>query len=170
MGNTLKDALLKAGLKPTPPKPKEVMPSISPSSAKNSQGFNPSNQRNIPLSNVRNTSTITKDTRDSRGTLPNSNVNNRFRDQYEAFDPPPPKIHEHQSHRTFCEVCNGTYPDVEYYQHRVPTIQVRWICLKCADLNCIPDETRTTAQSEVGRRGLFKRGYGATNRQLRPRN
>ncbi len=83
---------------------------------------------------------------------------------------PPKKTHAHQQARTYCDVCDRTLPDVEHYKHRNPTVSANWICVGCADKNEIPDSTRTTAQSDSARKGMFRRYYGATNNALRPEN
>ena len=110
MGTSLKDALLKAGMKSSPPvskRPKE-------------------NQRTF----------IKKKTDDQRN----------------------------QEQRNFCEVCETICPDVEYYAHHIPSLEARWICCRCADIKMIPDSCRTTAQSDVCRKGIFKREFGETKR------
>jgi RNase P subunit RPR2 len=81
---------------------------------------------------------------------------------------PPKKMHAHQQARTYCDVCDRTLPDVEHYRHRNPTVSVNWICIGCADKNEIPDSTRTSAQSEMALKGMFRRYYGATNTSIRP--
>lgn len=80
----------------------------------------------------------------------------------------PSKVHGHQQARTYCDVCERTLPDVEHYRHRNPTVDAQWICIGCADKNEIPDSTRTTAQSEMAKKGMFRRFYGATNTALKP--
>ena len=110
MGTSLKDALLKAGMKSSPPvskRPKE-------------------NQREF----------IKKKTDDQRN----------------------------QEQRNFCEVCETICPDVEYYAHHIPSLTARWICCRCADIKMIPDSCRQTAQSDVCRKGIFKREFGETKR------
>ncbi len=110
MGTSLKDALLKAGMKATPvvsKRPKE-------------------NQRAF----------IKKKTDDQRN----------------------------QEQRNFCEVCETICPDVEYYAHHIPSLTARWICCRCADIKMIPDSCRQTAQSDVCRKGIFKREFGDTKR------
>ncbi len=84
------------------------------------------------------------------------------------YIPVPKKIHSHQATRNFCEVCDRTQPDVEYFKHRNPTVQANWICISCADKNEIPDSTRTTAQSDMAKKKMFRRSFGATNMALRP--
>ncbi len=75
------------------------------------------------------------------------------------------KIHTHQEHRNFCEVCEKTCPDVENYRHRNPVIHTaRWICCGCADKYEIMDECRQTAQSDFSRRGTFRRFFGRTKK------
>ena len=75
---------------------------------------------------------------------------------------PQKQSEKHQRTRTFCEVCELDHGDVEFYKHRNPTIDARWICLGCADKNMIDDQFRTTRQSELSIKGTFKRFYGAT--------
>ncbi|MDH5581964.1 MAG: hypothetical protein OEY33_08645 [Bdellovibrionales bacterium] len=77
---------------------------------------------------------------------------------------PKNKVHTHQGHRTFCEVCNRTLPDVEHYNHRNPTVKANWICVQCADSHSISDNFRTTNQSEHSRQRIFRREYGPTKR------
>lgn len=77
---------------------------------------------------------------------------------------PKKKVHTHHGHRTFCEVCNRTLPDVEFYKHRNPTINANWICVQCADQHCISDDFRQTNQSEHSRQRIFRREYGRTKR------
>ena len=75
------------------------------------------------------------------------------------------KMHTHHEHRTFCEVCKRVQPDVEMYNHSIAVIKyAKWICVRCADENCINDECRQTAQSELSKRGIFRRFFGRTKR------
>jgi hypothetical protein len=110
MGTSLKDALLKAGMKATPV--------ISKRPKENQRAF------------------IKKKTDDQRN----------------------------QEQRNFCEVCETICPDVEYYAHHIPSLTARWICCRCADIKMIPDSCRQTAQSDVCRKGIFKREFGDTKR------
>ena len=75
---------------------------------------------------------------------------------------PQKQSEKHQRARTFCEVCELDHGDVEFYKHRNPTIDARWICLGCADKHMIDDQFRTTRQSELSTKSTFKRFYGAT--------
>lgn len=75
---------------------------------------------------------------------------------------PQKQSEKHQRTRTFCEVCELDHGDVEFYKHRNPTIDARWICLGCADKHMIDDQFRTTRQSELSIKRNFKRFYGAT--------
>ncbi len=68
----------------------------------------------------------------------------------------------HQEQRNFCEECNQVRPDVEFYQHRNPTTDAEWICVKCADKLKIPDACRKTAQSDTSVKKMFRREHGAT--------
>lgn len=68
----------------------------------------------------------------------------------------------HQEQRNFCEVCDQVRPDVERYQHRNPTTEAEWICVRCADQLQIADKFRRTAQSETSIKKMFRREYGAT--------
>ena len=77
---------------------------------------------------------------------------------------PKKKMHTHQGHRNFCEVCNRTFPDVECYNHTLPNVKAKWICVQCADRLGIPDNCRETKQSEYARKGIFRREYGRTKR------
>lgn len=72
-----------------------------------------------------------------------------------------------QKQVTFCESCSGTFPDVEYYEHKNKILSAKWLCCRCADKNCIHDDTRQTVQSDFAKRGLFRREYGPTNKKLR---
>ena len=72
------------------------------------------------------------------------------------------KIHEFQSTRNFCECCQMTMPDVEYYKHKNPLLDARWICIQCADKNMILDDLRETNQSDYSRKNIFRRFYGPT--------
>ena len=110
MGTSLKDALLKAGMKATPV--------ISKRPKENQRAF------------------IKKKTDDQRN----------------------------QEQRNFCEVCETICPDVEYYAHHIPSLDAKWICCRCADIKMIPDSCRQTAQSDVCRKGIFKREFGETKR------
>ncbi len=69
---------------------------------------------------------------------------------------------KHQTTRNFCEHCNLIHPDVERYKHRNPTTEAEWICLGCVDKLMIDDKFRVTQQSDVSRKGMFKRFFGAT--------
>lgn len=69
---------------------------------------------------------------------------------------------KHQTTRNFCEHCNLIHPDVERYKHRNPTTEAEWICLGCVDKLMIDDKFRMTQQSDVSRKGMFRRFFGAT--------
>ncbi|NBX76897.1 MAG: hypothetical protein EBQ92_10120 [Proteobacteria bacterium] len=73
------------------------------------------------------------------------------------------KIHQHH-HRTECEACNKTAPDVERYEHRNRLLDVQWLCLVCADQYKISDDFRRTSQSSFSKRGVFTRTYGHTRK------
>jgi hypothetical protein len=68
----------------------------------------------------------------------------------------------HQEQRNYCEECQNTQPDVEFYKHTNPTSEAEWICLRCADKLKIPDHCRRTAQSDICIKKLFRREFGAT--------
>ncbi len=70
------------------------------------------------------------------------------------------EIHQHT--RSFCEHCSSTQPDVEKYKHRNPTTGAEWICLLCADRLMIADKFRVTEQSDMAKKGMFKREFGET--------
>jgi hypothetical protein len=78
---------------------------------------------------------------------------------------------KHQTTRNFCEHCSLIHPDVERYKHRMPTTEAEWICLGCADKLMIDDKFRVSQQSDVSKKGMFKRYFGATKdfSQERPR-
>ncbi len=115
MGTSLKDALMKAGVKTS--KMENMRPKVSPTP----------NNKGQPV--------IGKEKRE---------------------------ILKHQEQRNFCEVCEQICPDVEFYKHKNPTIDAEWICLRCADRNSIPDKFRTSAQSDVAKKGMFRREFGET--------
>ena len=69
---------------------------------------------------------------------------------------------KHQVTRNFCEHCQLIQPDVERYKHRMPTTEAEWICLSCADKLMIEDRFRVSQQSDVSKKGMFKRYFGAT--------
>lgn len=69
---------------------------------------------------------------------------------------------KHQVTRNFCEHCELIQPDVERYKHRMPTTEAEWICLGCADKLMIEDRFRFTQQSDVSKKNMFKRFFGAT--------
>ena len=71
------------------------------------------------------------------------------------------QIHEHHL-RTECEACKKSGPDVEFYEHSNRMLNVKWLCIKCADTHRISDERRQTQQSQFARSGRFLREYGAT--------
>jgi hypothetical protein len=73
------------------------------------------------------------------------------------------KFHEHQM-RTECEYCKKYAPDVEYYMHDNKFVEVRWLCMHCADEYRILDNCRQTHQSVDARSGRFIRQYGATKK------
>ena len=73
-----------------------------------------------------------------------------------------------QEQRNFCEVCEQICPDVELYFHRNTSLNAKWICIHCADVNMIPDSVRQTMQSDVARKGIFKREFGETRRVVTP--
>ncbi len=69
---------------------------------------------------------------------------------------------KHQTTRNFCEHCQLIQPDVERYKHRMPTTEAEWICLACVDKLMIDDKFRVTQQSDVSKKGMFKRYFGQT--------
>jgi hypothetical protein len=71
------------------------------------------------------------------------------------------KVHEHHL-RTECEACKKSGPDVEFYEHSNRMLNVKWLCIKCADTHRISDQCRKTQQSQFARSGRFLREYGAT--------
>lgn len=97
-----------------------------------------------------------------RPNLPRPNPNPKPRSRIN--DRPVEKMHTHQEHRTICDHCMKSYPDVEFYRHRNPCVEVEWLCCRCADDNCINDECRQTKQSEYSRKRIFRRNYGRTKR------
>jgi hypothetical protein len=74
---------------------------------------------------------------------------------------PAVKTHEHH-HRTECDYCRKTAPDVEKYDHRNRSLSGQWLCIPCADRLCIDDSCRQTAQSDFSMRRMFARQYGRT--------
>lgn len=73
------------------------------------------------------------------------------------------QFQEHQI-RSDCEYCKNYTPDVEYYRHDNKFIEVRWLCMKCADEFKILDDCRQTHQSSYARSGRFRRQYGRTKK------
>lgn len=71
------------------------------------------------------------------------------------------KIEIHQEERNFCDHCETIQPDVEFYKHRNPTVDAQWLCARCADLNCIPDDSRQTQQSNFSKMRRFRREFGS---------
>lgn len=70
---------------------------------------------------------------------------------------------KHKHHlRTECEACRKSGPDVEYYEHKNRILDVKWLCVKCADTYNIPDQCRETMQSQFAITGKFIRGWGPT--------
>jgi len=69
---------------------------------------------------------------------------------------------KHQTTRNFCEHCSLVHPDVELYKHRMPTTEAEWMCLSCVDKLMIDDRFRKTRQSDVSKKGMFRRYFGAT--------
>lgn len=72
------------------------------------------------------------------------------------------KTEKHQETRIFCEACETTQQDVEKYNHRMPLIDAKWMCVNCADKNSIHDDTRVTQQSHASKNKTFLRFYGPT--------
>ncbi len=91
------------------------------------------------------------------------------KEKYKNFDQKTPHkphnnvTHEHH-HRTECESCKKTTPDVEYYQHSLKTLTAKWLCIPCADQHKILDDCRQTEQSDFSLRKTFRRLYGPTKR------
>ena len=71
------------------------------------------------------------------------------------------KIHDHH-HRTECDACRKTAPDVERYDHRNRSLNAKWLCMVCADHYQISDDLRMTAESDISKRRMFVRNYGHT--------
>ena len=71
---------------------------------------------------------------------------------------------KHQMTRSFCDNCEKGYPDVEFYKHRNPTLEAKWLCCECADKFSIPDDVRESNQSDFSKKGTFRRQYGRTKR------
>ena len=69
---------------------------------------------------------------------------------------------KHQTTRNFCEHCTLVHADVELYKHRMPTTEAEWMCLNCADKLMIDDKFRNTQQSDVSKKKMFRRYFGAT--------
>ncbi len=68
---------------------------------------------------------------------------------------------------TFCDACQSTFPDVEFYDHRNRLLQARWVCVRCADTHKIHDDCRMTMQSDFAKKGHFRREYGPTHKRLK---
>lgn len=71
------------------------------------------------------------------------------------------KRHDHH-HRTECELCHKTAPDVERYEHTNRSTDAKWLCIPCADRLQIDDNCRQTAESDFSMRKMFRRQYGRT--------
>ena len=69
---------------------------------------------------------------------------------------------KHQVTRNYCEHCGLIHPDVERYRHNMPTTEAEWICLACVDKLMIDDRFRVTQQSDMAKRGMFRRYFGQT--------
>ena len=67
-----------------------------------------------------------------------------------------------QTTRNFCEHCNLLHPDVERFQQHMPTTFGEWICLPFVDKLMIDDKFRVTQQSDVSKKGMFRRYFGKT--------
>jgi len=71
--------------------------------------------------------------------------------------------HKHIHHvRTECEACKKNGPDVEYYEHSNKLLNVKWLCVRCADRYNIHDDTRQTMQSSFAMSRMFRREWGPT--------
>lgn len=67
--------------------------------------------------------------------------------------------------RIICEVCNKSAPDVERYHHANKRIEGKeWLCIPCADENCVDDSCRISNQSSHSKTGMFRRQYGRTKK------
>lgn len=75
---------------------------------------------------------------------------------------------KHQVTRNYCEHCGLIHPDVERYKHHMPTTEAEWICLACVDKLMIDDRFRVTNQSDMAKRGMFRRYFGQTKDFSRP--
>lgn len=166
--SSLKDALLKAGLKPS--KMENERPKFSKNSA-DAQGQNQTPAKSQGSTQDRPYIPPKAKAQDRPYVPPQAKVKDRPYvppTTHIKIQEPVKKIHSHQATRNFCEVCDRTQPDVEYFKHRNPTVQANWICISCADKNEIPDSTRTTAQSDMSKKKMFRRSFGATNHAIRP--
>lgn len=95
-----------------------------------------------------------------------------FKKKSHASPKPAPRIEEsrsvlhegkHEHHmRTECENCKKSGPDIEYYDHKNRLLNVKWLCIKCADHYKINDQVRLTEQSQFAKSRMFQREYGAT--------
>lgn len=75
---------------------------------------------------------------------------------------------KHQVTRNYCEHCGLIHPDVERYKHSMPTTEAEWICLACVDKLMIDDRFRVTNQSDMAKRGMFRRYFGQTKDFSKP--
>jgi len=67
--------------------------------------------------------------------------------------------------RIVCDLCEKTAPDVEHYKHENKMIRAKeWLCIPCADENCIDDNFRVTNQSTQAKTKTFRRQYGRTKK------
>ncbi|MBW1899749.1 MAG: hypothetical protein JRI61_11905 [Deltaproteobacteria bacterium] len=106
--------------------------------------------------------TSLKDALEKAGLKPSKRENERKRKPRGSGKPK--AIEKHQQQRSFCDCCEKTAPDVEFYKHNNPSIQAKWLCIVCADKHSIPDDTRQSNQSDFAMRGTFRRRYGRTKK------
>jgi len=153
MGGSLKEALQQAGFEQ------------SEESKRRRSGFKKKPYKSSP--HKKDQKGQSKDT--SKGTTKDAAKDADRRDKNKNFEQKRPdrshinEKHEHH-HRTECESCKKTTPDVEYYQHSLKTLTARWLCIPCADQHKILDDCRQTEQSDFSLRKTFRRLYGPTKR------
>lgn len=137
--DSLRDALQKAGLKPSP---KEKKPYKSGNRKPEPPQKSSEKRAEAPVQPQKKT--------EDRPAKP---VN----------QPKTSRIHDHHM-RANCEYCQKTSPDVEYYQHDIRRLSTNWFCIPCADDLKIHDKHRVTAQSDFSLNRTFRRLYGPTLR------
>ncbi|MBF0315070.1 MAG: hypothetical protein HQK52_16725 [Oligoflexia bacterium] len=178
MGASLKDALLKAGLKPKEfPNAKGTKGSTSNSNSSSSSSSSSRRSHSDKEVRVRPRS---EQRPDFGGGGAQKAPRPSQSQQQETRSPAPAHTHTHSHSQStearsqenkpprrssnFCDSCKKTSSDVELYEHDIKCLTGKWLCCMCADKLKIPDTCRQTNQSEFARKRMFRREYGATKR------